>query len=161
MIFFAEVVAFAKLFPHNLDDVVRMAVGLGENQGFGNFEFAVFIHAVREHGWKFIFVSTDNIANLAGIDHIPVELGAGIIVIFIQPLPTFSAGELFPFVNIFFGLNFGALPGDFRFNGKDIVRHVDAISNGFFIGYSLTTFSLKNPNVRLSGVAVSPMRKAS
>ena len=34
---FTELVALAKLFADDLDNVVGMAVGLGEDQGFGDF----------------------------------------------------------------------------------------------------------------------------
>jgi hypothetical protein len=66
-----------------------------------------------------------------------------------------------PLVHVKASVDEGAL---FRNGGADsvnFVKDVYPIGNGLLVGYSMTRFRLKKPNVCLEGVAVRPMMKAS
>jgi len=40
---FAEMVFFGEFFPYDLDDIISMAVGFGEDQGFRNLKNSIII----------------------------------------------------------------------------------------------------------------------
>ena len=65
---FTKGITFAKFFPYRLDDVVGVAVGLGEDQGLGHFLAA----------WKYLGQTVseglDDRSDLAGIDDVPIQL---------------------------------------------------------------------------------------
>ena len=79
---FAELVSLAELFPDNLDDVVGVAVGFGENQSFGDF-----LTPWEQRGKQAFPEGADHHADLAGIDNVPVQLGGLVIHILVQLLP--------------------------------------------------------------------------
>src|SRR5690606_34568692 len=86
---FAEVVAFAKLFPYDLDDIVCMAVGLRKYQSFGHFKLSVFIVSVRKYGGEAFLEGTDNVADLAGVYHVSVKRVGMVNHVFVEAVPAF------------------------------------------------------------------------
>ena len=97
---FAEAVFFTEFFPHNLNNVVCVAVGFGKDQCFGHFEFAFFIESFGKHLRQMLFEGADDGPNLIGVDDFVVELCLGINNGFIQLPPAFFAGELFAVIQI-------------------------------------------------------------
>ena len=82
----AELVALAKLLTDDLDDIVGMAVGLGEYQRFRDF-----LAAREQRRLPIIPERADNGADMAWIDDVPVELRRRIIHILVKLLPAFLA----------------------------------------------------------------------
>ena len=62
-----EVIALAKLLPDDLNDIIRMAVGLGEDQRLGHF--AAMREKLRE---QVVPERSDHGTDLAGIHNIPI-----------------------------------------------------------------------------------------
>jgi len=89
-----------------------MAVRLGKDERLGNFI------AVGKYFRQFVLECLDDIANLAGIDDVLIQLLAFIVEFVFQLLPAFFAREALANVNVFPGENFRALSGDFRFMVK-------------------------------------------
>ncbi len=126
--FFAEGIAFIKLFAHGLNNVVGVAVGFGENQGFRYFL------AAGEDAGPVVFEGADHGADLIGIDHAVIQLFAAVGFVLVLLLPAFFAGELFAFLNLQFGRDFAARLGDLGFDFIHLVADIDTVGDGFFVG---------------------------
>ena len=61
---FAEGGGFAEFLADDLDDVVSVGVGLGENQGFGDFVFAIGAGAVGEDFGELVAEGLNNLVDL-------------------------------------------------------------------------------------------------
>ena len=81
--FLAEGIAFAEFLAHGVDDVVGVAVGLGEDQGLGDFLTA------GEDGRQVVAEGADDGADLVRVDDVAVKLGGGVGGVFVLLLPTF------------------------------------------------------------------------
>lgn len=123
----AEGIAFAELFTDGLDDVVGVAVGLGEDESLGHFLPA------REDFRQLVAESADDGANLVRIDDGTVQLGSGVGFVFILLFPAFLAGELFAALYLLLRLDLAAGLGDLGFDHIDLVADVDAIGHCFFV----------------------------
>ena len=97
---FTEAVFFAEFFPHDLNNVVGVAVGFGKYKCFGNFKFALLVYAFREHFRQMLFERANDGPYLVGVDHLVVKLLLGVNNIFIQLRPAFLAGELLAVIHI-------------------------------------------------------------
>jgi len=75
--------------------------------------------------------STDNGADLAWIDNIPVELFGGIVFIAILLLPAFATCGAFAVFDQLLGFEFAAIKADFGINQIDFIAYVYAIGNGW------------------------------
>jgi len=131
--FFAEPVFFAKFFPDDLNDIVGVAVGLGEDERFGHFKFVFFIDAVGKHFRQMLFEGADNRADLVGIDNIVIKLFAGVADVFIQLLPALFARELFAAIHILTFPDIAAFFRNFGINDINIAADVDAVGHGLFV----------------------------
>ena len=76
---------------------------------------------------------TDNGADLAWIDNIPVELLGGIVFIAILLLPAFTARGAFAVFDQLFGFEFAAFKADFGIDQIDFIAYVYAIGNGLLV----------------------------
>ncbi len=106
----AEVVALAELLPDGLDDVVGVAVGLGEDQGLRH------LRAAGEDSGSFVAEGADHGADLVGVHHGAVELGGGVVLFGVLRLPALGAGLALALLDQLLGLQLGAGPGG-RFIG--------------------------------------------
>ena len=79
----AELIALAKLFTDDLNNIISMAVSLGKYKGLWNF-----LAARKERGIKVILESADNCAYLAWINNIFIKLRRAVIHIFVKLRPT-------------------------------------------------------------------------
>ena len=85
MIFLQNLFAFGEFLAHGLDDVVGVAVGLGENKRLRDFI------AAREYFRKLVSEGADDSANLIRIDDVAIELLGSIGDILILNLPALSS----------------------------------------------------------------------
>src|SRR5699024_4875467 len=67
---FAELVSLAELVPNNLNNIIGVAVGLGKDQGFGDF-----LSPREQYREQVVPEGTNHGADLAGVDDVPVQLG--------------------------------------------------------------------------------------
>src|SRR5690606_37184059 len=95
--FFAESVPLAELVADDLDDVVGVGVGLGEDEGFGDLVGAVGVGAVGEDFGELVAEGFDDGADLGGVDDVAVEFFGGVGFVLVLLLPAFGAGEFFAF----------------------------------------------------------------
>lgn len=130
---FAEGIALPELLAHDLDDVVGMGVGLGEDEGLGDFVFALLVGAVGEDDGELVAEGADDGENLRGVDDVLVELLGGVGFVFVLLLPALTAGELFALLDV--ALEDGAAVfGDLGLDGEDFPRDIDAIGDRLFVG---------------------------
>ena len=123
----AEAVLLIELLADDLDDVVGVGIGLGEDKGFRDFL------AVRENGRQGIAEGADDGANLGGIDDVAVEGFTAVFRILILLFPAFGTGEFFAFLDE--ALEDGAaVLGDFGFDEENFVANVHAIGDGLLVG---------------------------
>jgi hypothetical protein len=66
-----------------------VAVGLGENEGLGDF------FAAGEDGRQLVAEGADDGANLVRVDDVAVELGSAVGGVFVLLFPTLLAGQAF------------------------------------------------------------------
>jgi hypothetical protein len=133
---FAEVVSFAELFADDIDDVLGVAVVLGEDEGLGHPGF-VEAHgfgtggAVGEDlGEEFFPEGPDDGAELIGDDNGAVELGFLIGFLGFLDFPALGAGEAVALLIVVPRLDCDAFFGDFGFDPVDVVADVHAIGDG-------------------------------
>ena len=62
--FFAKLIALAKLFSHDMDNIIGVAVIFGKNQRLWH------VFTIGKNHRQTVFKGADNGANLAGIDHV-------------------------------------------------------------------------------------------
>jgi hypothetical protein len=74
----AEGVPLAELLADDVDDVVGVGIGLGEDEGLGDLVGAGGVGAVGEDLGQFIAEGADDGANLGGIDDVAVEFFGGV-----------------------------------------------------------------------------------
>ena len=125
--FFAEGVALVKFLAHGLDDVVSVAVGFGEDQGFGHFG------ASGKNLRQFVAEGADDGAYLVKVYDVAVQLRGGIGFVFVLLFPALPAREFFAFLHLLPGGDLRALPGDLCFDHVDFIADIDAIGHGFFV----------------------------
>ena len=83
----AEVVALAELLADDLDDVVGVAVGLGEDQGLRH------LLAAGEDLRQLVAEGADDGADLVGVDDVAVELRGGVVLVLVLALPPLARGS--------------------------------------------------------------------
>ena len=125
----AEGVALAIDLAHDVDDVVGVAVGLGEDQGLGRFLAGG--EDLRLHGGLH---GLDHLADLAGVDDGAIQFLAGVGGVFLGLGPALLAGLAVAVVDPFLGLELGALLGDLGFDLVDVIADVDAIGHRLLVG---------------------------
>ena len=112
-----------------MDDVIGVAVRLGEDQRFG------CLFAVGEYtGFNRSLHGFDDLPNLAGVDYGTVQFLAGVRRVFLGFCPALFTGLAVAVVNPLFCFEFGAFLGDFGFDLVDIVTDVDPIDHGLLVG---------------------------
>ena len=124
---FAEGVPLAELLADDLDDVVGVAVGLGEDEGLGD------LGAAGENLGEFLAEGSDDGADLVRHDDAIVELFGGVGLVLVLLLPATAAGEFLAFLDLLFGNQAGAGLGDLGLDGVDLVAHVDPVGDGFLV----------------------------
>ena len=123
-----ELIALAKLFPDDLDDVVRVAVSLGKNQRFGDLA-----SAGKQDGVQVFPERPNHSPYLAGVDDIPVKAGGCIIYILVHLLPSFLPGQAVPVFDLLFH-NVSAVLSYLGFDEEDVLPHVDSVNDGLLSG---------------------------
>src|SRR5262249_46484196 len=111
----AEVIALPEFLAHDLDDVVRVAVGLREYQGLRNF------FAPREYLRKLVAQRTDDCSYLIWIYDGTVQLRGGVDFIFVLPIPPSFARQTFAFFDLLLRFDLRALLRDFRIDDVNLV----------------------------------------
>ena len=92
------------------------------------------IPAVREKLGEQVFPEgTDHGADLAGIDHIPIHVGSGIIEILVHLLPALRTSQAVPVFNLLFH-DVSAVFRDVGLDQEDILTHVYAVNDGLLTG---------------------------
>ena len=129
---FAEGVSFAELLADDVDDVVGVRIGLGEDEGFGDLVGAGGVGAVGENLGHAIAEGADDGANLRGVDDVAVEFFGGVGLILVLLGPAFGAGEFFAFFDEAFE-DGAALLGDGGFDGVDLALDIHAIGDGVLV----------------------------
>lgn len=137
---FAEVVSLAVLLADDVDDVLGVAVVLGEDEGLGHPGF-VEAHGLstggavgEDLGEEFFPERFDDGAKLIGDDDGAVELGFLIGLLGFLDFPTPGAGEAVAFLIVMPRLDGDAFFGDFGFDPVDVVADVHAIGYGLHVG---------------------------
>ena len=126
---FAEGVALAVDFADDLDDVVGMAVGFGEDEGFWG------LCAVGEDGcFHSRFHGHNHLADLAGVDHGAVQFFAVVGGVVFGFGPALFAGSAVAVVHPFFRVQLRAPGGDFGVDLIHVIADVDAIGDGLLVG---------------------------
>ena len=125
--FLAKGIAFSKLFPHNIDNIISMAVVFGKNKSLGNFlssgkDFRQLLLKCPYHA-----------PYLAGIDNFPVKLPGSIGQIFVQLFPAFFAGKLLTSVHKLPGRYVCSVPANVSLNYIHIIAHIHAVCYCFFM----------------------------
>ncbi len=123
----AELVAFGEFLAHGLDDVVGVAVGLGENKRLRDFG------AAGEYLRPLVAEGADDSANLVGVDDVAIKLLGGIGDILILNLPALPARQAFAFLDLLPRLELAAVPGLLRIDGIDFAADIDAVGDGLFM----------------------------
>src|ERR1043165_9547809 len=124
---FAEGVSLGEFLADDIDDVVGVAIGLGEDEGLGDFG------AAGKDFRELVAEGFDDGADLVRNDNGVVELLGGIGRVFIGLLPAAAAGQLFALLDELFGDKARAVGSDFGFDCVNFVADVDAIGNGSFV----------------------------
>ena len=125
----AEGVALAIDLAQDVDDVVGVAVGLGEDEGLGRF--LARREDLRFHGGLH---GLDHLPDLADVDHGAVQLLGRVGGVVFGLGPALLAGLPVAMVHPLFGLELGALLGDLGFDLVDVVADVDAIGHRLLVG---------------------------
>ena len=125
---FGEVIAAAEDFAHEVDDVLRVRVVLGENEGLWH-ELA----AGEKVGEKRVLERLEDSADLRLHDNGAVEVLCGEREVFIKSLPADAPRLLMPAIDIPAFLDLAALLGDLRFDPIDFVADVHAIGDGALV----------------------------
>ena len=113
---------------HDVDDVVGMAVSLGEYQRLGCF------FAGRENlRFHRCFHGLNDLSYLADIHYGAVKLFAGVGGVFFGFTPALFTGLAVAVVYPFFGLDLGSFLGDFSFNREHVVSNVDTVGYRLFV----------------------------
>ena len=129
----AERVALAEFLADDLDDVVGVGIGLGEDERLGHFVGAVRGGALGENGRQLVAEGADDGADLRGIDDLAVKFLGGVGLVLVLLLPAFGTGELFTFFHEALE-DFAAAGADLGFDDVDFALHIDAIGHGILVG---------------------------
>ena len=123
--FLTKLVAFAEFLPDNLNDIVSVAVRFGEDERFWGFP------AVGKQDGEIFSERSDNGANLAGVDHVPIHGGGVIGKVVVHLFPAFGASEPVSILDLLFQ-NERAVFCNVGFNEKNVFSNVDAVQNRLF-----------------------------
>ena len=124
----AEFIAFPKFLPDDLDDIIRVAVGLGEDQRL--WDFAAVREKLRE---QIIPEGADHGADLAGIHNIPIQLCRSIDQVLVHLFPALGAGQAVPVLDLLLEDHRAV----FRHVGLDeenVLAHIHAVDDGLLAG---------------------------
>ena len=124
----AEVVALPELLAHRLDDVVGVAVGLGEDQRFGQ------LPASGEHSRPVVSKGADDGANLVRVHHRSIKLAGGVRRALLLHRPAAGVREPLPLLDGLLALQRCAALADLGLDQVDLVAHVDLVRHGLFVG---------------------------
>ena len=124
----AELIALAKLLPDDLNDIIRMAVGLGEDQRLGHF--AAMREKLRE---QVVPERSDHGTDLAGIHNVPIQLCRGIDQVFVHLFPALCAGQAVPILDLLLQ-DHRTVFRNIGLNEEDILTDIDTINNGLLTG---------------------------
>ena len=120
----AEFIALAKLLPDDLNDIIRMAVGLGKDQRLGHF--AAMREKLRE---QVVPERSDHGADLAGIHNVPIQLCCGIDQVLVHLLPALGASQAVPVLDLLLQ-DHRAVFRNIGLNEEDVLTDIDPIDNG-------------------------------
>ena len=123
----AELVALAELLAHRLDDVVGVAVGLGEDERFRNFG------AARKYLRPLVPKGADDGANLVRVDDGTVQFLAGIDDGLVLNFPALAARQPLALLDLLMRPGLAAALRPQRVDGVDFVADVDAIGDGLLV----------------------------
>ncbi|OPY18288.1 MAG: hypothetical protein A4E24_01991 [Methanomethylovorans sp. PtaU1.Bin093] len=123
----AERIALAKLLPHDLDNIIRMAVGLGKDQGLR------YLLPAWEDLRQLVPERPYHIAYLARVYHVPVQLPAGVGKVLIQLLPSLPAAQLLSFIHELLGLDLSTLFRDLGLYGIHIITHIHPVRHSILV----------------------------
>ena len=111
-----------------MDDVVRMAVGLGKNQRFGDFA-----SVGEQDGVQAFLKCANNRPYLAGIYNIPVKSGRKIADIFIHLFPALFTGQAIAVFDLLL-YDISAALSHLRLDKKNILSDIYAVDDGLLPG---------------------------
>ena len=125
-----EVVAATELFAHDLEDVFRVAVVLGEDEGLGHL--ATARKDIREEP---VSERANDEPDLVPGDDLPVEIIRVVGDILVRPFPSDRSGLTVPNADhgLGTGLNGRALLGDVRADAVDLEVDVYAIGDRLLV----------------------------
>ena len=123
-----EFVAFAELLANDFDDVFRVGVVLGEDEGLGHLGAAG-----KDLGEELLFECFDDGADLVRGDHVAVELVGIVGEVVIQLFPSLLARVTFHLLDVRTCLNLGAGCGDGGADAVHVVVDVDAVGHGLLV----------------------------
>ena len=124
----AKVVAFAELLADDLDDVVGVAVGLGEDQSLGDFL------AVGENDRDAVTEGADHGANLVRVDHGAVKLRGGVGLLRVLLLPALGAGLPLAPLKPSLRRELAARARHLRVDEVNFVPDIDPVGDRHFVG---------------------------
>ena len=135
----AKLVALAEFLAHGLDDVVGVAVGLGEDQCLRNFA------AARKYRRQLVAEGTDNRAYLIRVDEIAVKFPNAVGDIRILSLPAAAARQSLALLDLLIQLELAAVPGRLGLDDIDLVADIDAVGDRLLMAVFADHVLLEEP----------------
>ena len=123
----AELVAGAELLAHGLDDVVGVAVGLGEDQRLGN------LLAAREDLRQLAAEGADYGADLVRIHYRAVQLLGAVCLVLVLDLPALPARQPFALLDGPARLDLATALGLLGLDDVHLVADVDPVGDGLLM----------------------------
>ena len=124
----AELVALAELLAHGLNDVVGVAVALGEDQRLGDFA------AARKDLLLPVAEGADHGADLIRVHDRAVELLGAVEVVVVLEQPSLPARQEIALLDLPAGGDPAAALRPFGVDDVDFVADVDAVGDGLLVG---------------------------
>ena len=139
MIFLQNSFPLGEFLSHGLDDVVGVAVRLGEDQGLGDFV------ASREYLRQFVAKRADHGANLVWVDDGAVQVLAGIRHVFVLNRPPLAACQPLALLDLLLGLELATVLRAFRVDDVDLVADIDTVGDGLLMRVLADDVLLEEP----------------
>ena len=155
----AEVVAFAELHAGDADDILRVGIVLGEDQGLWH------LFASRERlGQHLVAELPQHGADLAFRNHVAVELVGAVGEVVVEAFQPLLAGQLVASVHVDFRVtprDGGTLLRDLRSDAVHVEVNVDAVDHRFVMAVLHDEVLIEEADGFSGGVAVRPIRNES
>ncbi len=123
-----EFVALAELLAKDFDDILRVGIVLGEDEGLGHLGAAG-----EDLGEEFLLEGFDDGADLVRGDHVAVELVGIVGEVVVQLFPSLLARVTFHLLDVHTCLNLGAGCSDGGADTVHVVVDVDAVGHGLLV----------------------------